>query len=126
MAKKRADYWQGKQLLLTATSIYRGKENANLFALITCTAAVALVGVSVTASLGSTEANTRNNLPAALVINHSFDPTQISEAEHPSLQLGQEIFEQLAKAGYEPTYEKIQPIPFEYTLKERTFLIIPA
>ena len=116
--KKRADYWQGKQLLLTATSIYRGKENANLFALITCTAAVALVGVSVTASLGSTEANTRNNLPAALVINHSFDPTQISEAEHPILQLGQEIFEQLAKAGYEPTYEKIQPIPFEYTLKE--------
>lgn len=32
--------------------------------------------------------------------------------------MGQEIFEQLAKAGYEPTYEKIQPIPFEYTLKE--------
>lgn len=116
--KKQQKYWQGKNLILTASGVYRGKENANLFALITCTAAVALVGVSVTASLGSTEANTRNNIPIALMINHSNDPNKYdSIAEQPIIEMGEKIYTDLKTAGYKPTYERFNVHQFEYTDK---------
>ncbi|MHC5268971.1 FtsX-like permease family protein [Enterococcus sp. LJL98] len=118
--QKSAKYWQGKRLLLTTTGAYRGKENANFFALITCTAAVALVGVSVTASLGSMEANTRNSLPVAIVIDNNYDQTQISEAKQPILQLGAEIVEKLKKANYNPVYETFNLYQFEYFIENRT------
>lgn len=106
--QKQTNYWQGKNLLLAATGAYRGKENANLFSLITCTAAVALVGVSVTASLGSTQANTRNNLPVAFLIRHTSSQATLSENEQPIIKMGKEIFNDLQSAGYHPTYEKIE------------------
>ncbi|MEG0293661.1 ABC transporter permease [Enterococcus sp.] len=119
--KKQQKYWQGKNLILTAAGVYRGKENANLFALITCTAAVALVGVSVTASLGSTQTSTRNNIPVAIMITHNDINTNDTTDQSPILTMGEEIFKDLKEAGYQPTYEKILAYSFEYSNEANDF-----
>lgn len=113
--KKRSPrFWKKEHFLLTAEGIYRAKENANLFALITCTAAVALVGVSVTSTLGSYEATTRNNLPAAFVLSSTH--AQKSNTVPLSESLGQEILTTIKKSGYPASLEQLQTYSFSFRI----------
>ncbi|NLM67234.1 MAG: ABC transporter permease [Enterococcus sp.] len=107
-------FWKKETFLLTTEGIHRAKENANLFALITCTAAVALVGVSVTATLGSYEATTRNNLPAAFVFSR---PSSIHKNTATTTEnLGQEILTKIKIAGHSASLEEFDTYAFSFRI----------
>ncbi len=110
-AQKRSSYWQGKKLLGIAEGIYKAKENATMYALIACTAAVALVGISVTVALGSSETGSRNSASAAYVLDDSV--SDAGDAPE-SLKMGKQIADIIQQAGHQPVYEVAETHPVQY------------
>ena len=62
-------FWRGKGMLTIAEGLYHAKNNASMYALITCTAAVALVGICVTSALGGAENGSRSAITPAYVLS---------------------------------------------------------
>lgn len=114
--QRRPSYWRGKNLLLTSQGIYRAKENANLFALIACTAAVALVGVSVTAAFGSAESNNKSTPRAAFILSTSANLKNKEDVN--KFTIGEETYQSILDADYDASYEKVMTRHFFYTDKE--------
>lgn len=107
----RGSYWQGEKLLGIAEGIYKAKENATMYALIACTASVALVGISVTSALGSSETGSRNSVSAAYVLDDSVDNDGDGQA---SLEMGEKIVDTIKQAGHEVVYEIADTYPTQY------------
>lgn len=102
-AKRRSKrFWKKEQLLLTSEGMYRARENANFFALIACTAAVALVGISVTATLGGLDANKGNTLPATIILEKPQAANQTT-ANTLLKTVQSEIVDKIEKAGHQVT-----------------------
>lgn len=109
--QKRQNYLKGTTLLSVSEGIYRAKENANMFALLACTAAVALVGISVTVALGSFETGSRHSASAAYVL--SADATDGND--NPVIrQIGEDITEKITTAGYDPVSYYVTDWPMEF------------
>lgn len=113
-AKKRSSYWQGKKLLGIAEGIYKAKSNATMFALIACTASVALVGISVTVALGSSETGSRNSISTAFVLNESV--TKADQVSNTS-KTAQEMINIIKAGGHTPLYSQVITYPMGYQEK---------
>lgn len=108
--RKRPAFWHGKTMLAVSEGIYRAKENATMYALIACTASVALVAISTTASLGSAQTGDRNGVSAALVL---VDTPKEDSRDYP-LTVGSKINQAIKKAGHDSFYFVGETYPVQY------------
>lgn len=108
--RKRPAFWRGKTMLAVSEGIYRAKENAAMYALIACTASVALVAISTTASLGSAQTGDRNGVSAALVL---VDNQEENSSDYP-LTVGHKIRQAIEQAGHDSFYFVGETYPVQY------------
>ncbi|MHC5227707.1 ABC transporter permease [Enterococcus sp. LJL99] len=101
--QKRSFYWRGKNLLTVSDGLYKAKENATMYALIACTAAVALVAICVTTALGSAETGSRSSITPAYVIS-----SNVAEAKkQPSEELGNQVWKFVTDAGQKGFHDSV-------------------
>lgn len=93
--QKRPFYWRGKNLLAVSDGLYKAKENATMYALIACTAAVALVAICVTTALGSVETGGRSSITPTYVISDN----KTEAKKQPSEKLGDQVWKFVTDAG---------------------------
>ncbi|WP_368259570.1 ABC transporter permease [Enterococcus sp. 2201sp1_2201st1_C11_2201SCRN_220225] len=108
--RNRLGFWRGKSMLAVSEGIYRAKENATMYALIACTASVALVAILSTASLGSAQTGERNGISPALVLS---DTPSSQSTDYP-LTIGTKINQLIEEAGYDSFYFVGESYPVQY------------
>ncbi|MDT2744520.1 ABC transporter permease [Enterococcus asini] len=114
--RNRRTFWRGKTMLAVSEGIYRAKENATMYALIACTASVALVAISTTASLGSAQTGNRNGISAAIVL---VNDQEENSSDYP-LTVGKQINQAIEKAGHDSFYFIGETYPVQYFPKGET------
>lgn len=108
--RNRPGFWRGKSILAVSEGIYRAKENATMYALIACTASVALVAILSTASLGSSQTGDRNGISPSLVLTDNPDS---NSTDYP-LTVGTEINQLIEETGYDSFYFVGESYPVQY------------
>lgn len=87
-----------------------------MYALIACTASVALVAISTTASLGSAQTGNRNGISAAIVL---VNDQEENRSDYP-LTVGKQINQAIEKAGHDSFYFIGETYPVQYFPKGET------
>ena len=93
--QRQSFYWHGKNLLVVSDGLYKAKENATMYALIACTATVALVAICVTTAIGSTQTGGRSSITPTFVISSNANEAK----DQPNEDLGNKVWALVVESG---------------------------
>lgn len=118
--QKMPNFYKGSRMLFLGSLSYRLKQNAAMYFMITTVAAVALVSVGVTMTLGSSEFGQTLNTSFAYIYN-GFDSTPVHRKRVAAIE------KSIRQAGYQELTQEILPLFIEAQDVEKNFYFaIPA